>query len=235
VPPVEKYPHGALCWADLASTDIPTAGAFYAAVIGWEVRPARDPDADDDFHLFLCGGQDVAALSRPYLPGSLTGWTPYFAVNVVDAVASTAQRLGGTHLRPPHDVIGLGRTATIADPHGAVFAVWQPYTFTGSALAAEPATLHSAQLITHDPGLAVDFYAEVLGREPDTKGPAAMRAAEGETTRWHLHLAVSDHAVAAKAARHLGGTVVDVNVEKRTAELRDPAGNPVSVSEIVGR
>lgn len=230
MPPVVQYPHGALCWADLASRDIPTAGAFYAAVVGWQVRPARDPDAADDFHLFLSEGQDIAGLWRPYLPGSPTGWTPYFAVDAVDIAAAAAKRLGGSHLRPPHDVIGIGRTATIADPQGAVFAVWQPYAFAGSALAAEPATLHSAHLVTPEPGSAFAFYMEVLGQCPDVNGPDPA----GGPARWHLHLAVSDHAVAANAAQHLGGTVVEVITDRRTAELRDPAGNPFSVSEITG-
>lgn len=230
MPIVERHPQGALCWADLASTDIPASGAFYAAVIGWEVRPARAPAADG-YHIFLTDDQDVAALWGPYLPGSPIGWTPYFAVDDADAAAAAALRLGGSHLRPPHDVIGIGRTATIADPEGAVFAVWQPYTFTGSALTGEAGTLHSAVLVTPAPAQAREFYTAVLGNAPDIDGKATGSAAPAH---WHIHLAVSDRDKAAELTRHLGGTVVDVLPGKRAAELRDPAGNPFSVSEITG-
>ena len=230
MPRVESHPAGALCWADVSSADLAAAAAFYGDVVGWKAQPADDPSGGQ-YHIFRTGNAEVAALSSPYLPGDRTGWTTYFAVADVDAAAAAAVRHGGTHLVPPDDVPGLGRTATLVDPVGAVFAVWQAYAFTGSALTGEPATLHGAELLApRRPRVDAfyAFYAAVLGRVPRS------REVPDTAPHWLLHLAVADHAEAAQVACRRGGSVVEVRSAQRSTTLLDPEGSPFCVSEILG-
>jgi uncharacterized protein len=56
------------------------------------------------------------------MPGERAGWIPGFWVPDADAAAETAVRLGGGVIAPPFDD-GVGRTAVLADPAGAVFSV----------------------------------------------------------------------------------------------------------------
>jgi predicted enzyme related to lactoylglutathione lyase len=50
------------------------------------------------------------------------GWGVYFAVEDADATVAKAGELGGMALRPAEDS-PYGRTAVLADPAGATFAV----------------------------------------------------------------------------------------------------------------
>jgi predicted enzyme related to lactoylglutathione lyase len=56
------------------------------------------------------------------MQGDAAAWTPDFWVHDADAVATRADELGGSVLMPPSDT-GVGRTAVLADPAGAVFSV----------------------------------------------------------------------------------------------------------------
>jgi predicted enzyme related to lactoylglutathione lyase len=52
-------------------------------------------------------------------------WTVYFDVADADATAARAVELGGGVRRPALHVPGVGRIATLADPQGAAFAIYQ--------------------------------------------------------------------------------------------------------------
>jgi uncharacterized protein len=56
------------------------------------------------------------------MPGDAAAWTPDFWVHDTDAIATRAGELGGSILMPLSDT-GVGRTAVLADPAGAVFSV----------------------------------------------------------------------------------------------------------------
>ena len=53
-------------------------------------------------------------------------WLPYLASDDADATAAGVDRLGGTVLREPWDVDGVGRPAIVQDPTGAVFGLIKP-------------------------------------------------------------------------------------------------------------
>jgi uncharacterized protein len=63
--------------------------------------------------------RDVVAVM---MPGDAAAWTPGFWVHDVDAAATRAGELGGSVVMPPADD-GVGRSAVLADPAGAVFTV----------------------------------------------------------------------------------------------------------------
>ncbi|MFI0235619.1 VOC family protein [Streptomyces sp. NPDC016845] len=120
---------GGLNWVELHTSDAPAAKEFYATVLGWGTFDVEfpggsyttvSPAGTDENGMF--GG--IAPLDTE--PGEAqpdTHWTPYIHVPDVDAAAATAQKLGGTVRSAPAGVAGVGRIATLTDPHGGAFAV----------------------------------------------------------------------------------------------------------------
>jgi predicted enzyme related to lactoylglutathione lyase len=69
--------------------------------------------------------------------------------------------------------------ALVADPEGAVFAVWQPGRTKGAQLVNEPGTWNFNELNTRDPEGAAAFYGAVFGWEAST-----VDMGEGGFTMW---------------------------------------------------
>jgi predicted enzyme related to lactoylglutathione lyase len=115
---------GAWAMSVLSSPDPERAKAFYAAVFGWEA------DAFGPATLFrlpgYVGGEPSQPVPRDVIAvmteGGPARWTPGFWVHDADAAAAKAGELGGAVLAPPSDD-GVGRTAVLADPAGAVFSI----------------------------------------------------------------------------------------------------------------
>jgi len=124
---------GQFCWDELMTTDPAAAGAFYAAVFGWQ------PDAVDmgggmTYHLLRrpgTTGPDGKAIgaggmmkSPPGVPHSF--WLAYVAVDNADQSSEKAARLGGKVMVPPTDIPNVGRFACWSDPQGASLGVLAP-------------------------------------------------------------------------------------------------------------
>ncbi|MFE1291696.1 VOC family protein [Streptomyces sp. NPDC058751] len=120
---------GSLCWVELVTPDVAAAAAFYNAVFGWNtsafsfpsgihtcVNPAETEEEDTFGGLTPLADDPVEARSGAY-------WLPYIEVPDTDAVVAGARELGGTVRMPATDLEGIGRTARLADPYGARFAV----------------------------------------------------------------------------------------------------------------
>jgi predicted enzyme related to lactoylglutathione lyase len=126
----------AAAWAlsSLRTTDPAAARAFYWAVFGWR---AESWGSDGETTLFRLPGyvggipdqpvpRDVVAIMTPLRSGPAgpggAHWAVDFWVDDPDAVAWSAQQLGGSVLLEPYTTPGF-RSATLADPAGAVFTV----------------------------------------------------------------------------------------------------------------
>jgi predicted enzyme related to lactoylglutathione lyase len=136
-------------WSDLHTRDPHGAMAFYGTVFGWEADAAsleamgfsfwRLPGYGD----FLEAGDpdlrrrqadagappgfEDAVASLVLIPGDQPGdvaphWGVTFAVDDTDATADRAVELGGQVVTPPFDTPPV-RSAVLADPQGAEFAV----------------------------------------------------------------------------------------------------------------
>ncbi|MFF9674633.1 VOC family protein [Streptomyces eurythermus] len=123
---------GALCWVELHTPDIAAAAAFYRRVLGLETSGVSfpggtytcvNPDGAGEEAMF---GGLVPTAGDPAEAESGAYWLPYFEVADADAVVDRARRLGGAVRGPATTVPGVGRTARLADPYGARFAVIRP-------------------------------------------------------------------------------------------------------------
>ncbi len=117
---------GTLCWADLNTPDADRAKQFYSAVFGWQIEPGEH---DPSGYLHIKNGSDFiggippAAHRNPQAPPH---WLAYILVSDCDASAAKAKGLGANLLMPPTSMENVGRWAVVADPQGAVFAIFQP-------------------------------------------------------------------------------------------------------------
>jgi uncharacterized protein len=116
---------GTLCWADLSTPDVKRASDFYSGLFGWQLT--SDPkDTSGYLHIkngeHFIGGIPPAAHRQP---GAPPHWLAYFEVDDVDASSSKAKGTGANLLLPPMSMEGVGRMSVIADPQGAVFAIFK--------------------------------------------------------------------------------------------------------------
>ncbi|MFF8289773.1 VOC family protein [Streptomyces sp. NPDC016309] len=227
-----RHPTGSPDWLDLGTPDPAAALAFYGALFGWDFRPAGPGTGGHG--LFQLDGRTVAG-GPALTPGrAAPAWTLHFRTADADATATAARDGGGTVLSGPADVPGLGRTALLADPAGARFAVRQPGADGGLERVGVPYALCWAELYTRDPAAAMAFYGSVLGLESscstrpgDTRSPLVLAPADGgddasfgslvplrtdpvetaEAPYWTPVFEVPDADATAAGAARLGGTV----------------------------
>jgi len=118
---------GTFCWADLSTPDRDRAAKFYSALFGWKITPGQDKDDPNGYlHIqngeTMIGGIQTSAGRNAQAPAH---WLIYWYVNDVDASAKKAKDMGATFYLPPTTIEGVGRMAVMADPQGAVSAIFK--------------------------------------------------------------------------------------------------------------
>ena len=116
---------GALCWADLNTTDPEKASTFYGEWLGWTF------DTGKDGYRHIINGtspEDMIGGIPPQMhapPGTPSHWMPYFYVADCKASAAKAAELGASTIMPAALVPDVGVIAVLADPQGAVSALYE--------------------------------------------------------------------------------------------------------------
>ena len=116
-----KEEPGSFAWGDLFTTDSEKAAKFYTELFGWTTYVEGSP------YIHFKNGEEYIAGS---MPGSLPEgvpphWMPYIAVADADASLAKAVSLGAKTLFGPMTMEGIGRFASLMDPQGAVFSIFQ--------------------------------------------------------------------------------------------------------------
>ncbi len=117
---------GTLCWADLSTPDPQRAGKFYSDLFGWQIM-GDDEDPEHNY-LHIKNGEHFIGGIPPVKhrqPNTPPHWLAYFNASNCDAVAGKAKTLGAKLYLPPMTMENVGRFAVLADPQGAVFAIFQ--------------------------------------------------------------------------------------------------------------
>lgn len=245
-----RYDDGTFSWVDLGTTDLQGAKSFYTELFGWEVRDAP-AGAAGTYSMFFKKGKSVAGCYEQYpeqrAQGVPPNWLSYVTVDDVDDFTSKAEKLGGTILQTPFDVVDAGRMALLADPQGAVFAMWQGRGHIGAELVNEPGTLCWNELRTEDIGAARGFYEDLfrwrfeelqtpvgpylIAKLDDRSNGSIMGIPPGMPAdtppHWAAYFAVGNCDDAVAKVRDLGGQVylepMDVPMG-RIAAVADPQG-----------
>ena len=108
---------GALSWNDLVAPDPAPAQLFYAELLGWEYEEV----AEGVYWIIRNRGATNGGMMR--LDDAHPAWLAYFAVEDLDAALARIGELGGGTLA--QSTVPAGRIATVRDPAGAVFAVFE--------------------------------------------------------------------------------------------------------------
>ena len=243
------YKHGIPNWADVSTTDLAGAKAFYGGLFGWT---AEDQPTDDGgpYTMFLKKGKVVAG-GAPQPPevaeqGAPPLWNSYINVDSVDDTVTKVLAAGGSVMMPAMDVMTAGRMAFVADPTGAVVALWQPGDHKGAELVNEDGALTWNELLTDDPATAQKFFVDVLGWKASVDQmptgeytlfavgedmAAGMMQKTDEMgpmpNAWNVYFAVDDCEGCAAKIDELGGKVImgpfDTGVG-RMGVAQDPQG-----------
>jgi len=110
-------------WLDLWTSDVERAAKFYAAVVGYQVRPLPDDRLRHGVHL-VSGDYVRAGVMQKADARDSAVWLPYVRVADAKAAADKAGAAGGKVLREPVS-IGRAIVAIIADPTGAPVGIAQ--------------------------------------------------------------------------------------------------------------
>lgn len=118
---------GTLCWADLNTPDPDRAGKFYGELFGWKFTKDTDDDPPSGYLHIQNGGDFIGGLPPVTARSSQmpAHWLPYFQISNCDATAAKARQLGAKFYLDPMTLEDVGRFAVLADPQGAVFAIFQ--------------------------------------------------------------------------------------------------------------
>ena len=116
-------------WYELNTSDPKAAEAFYGRVLECEAKPFG-PGAD--YTLLSTAAGNIGGIMAIHGPACDTharpAWVGYLGVADADDAAARVRAAGGSILKEPTDIPGVGRFAVVADPHGAVFLIMRGAT-----------------------------------------------------------------------------------------------------------
>ncbi|GJM15204.1 MAG: glyoxalase [Thermodesulfobacteriota bacterium] len=240
---------GRFVWHDLMTNDVLRAMDFYSELLGWEYQIEHSSDfvwkpGEGDYPLIIANSEAHGGFIE--IDDDIAShWVAYVEVKDVDSVTDNAVKLGATIDRVPFDVPGVGQSAVIRDPQGAVICPFVP----SHKLPAPSGTFLWDELITDNAESAKIFYSELFGwlakegnlhqlndytvfkSTDDTQavgGAMNHSFRQGRAAAWVPYLATDDVDETVARAKTLGAQaqleVIEVPDEGCFAILKDPTG-----------
>jgi hypothetical protein len=242
-------------WHELMVPNPSSAPSFYKSITGWSTQPFQS-----DYTLWVNGESPIGGLAE--LPKELMSngvpphWLHYVGVEDVDATTRRAEELGGHVNVPPTDIPDAGRFAVLADPQGAVFAIYKSNQENAAAGAPKFGEFSWHELGTTDREAAWEFYSNLFGwketstmdmgegnlyqmfaangGEPTGGLYKMSKEMEGMPPHWMGYVLVPDVDDAVAAVKSGGGQVVTGPMEipgGRVAVFTDPQGAAFAAHE----
>lgn len=109
---------GCMVWNELATPDPERAGAFYRELLGWST------EVDATGYAVIKRGDAINGGIRPAQDEEPPNWLVYFRTASCDEAVAAVREAGGTVTAEPM-AVAVGRIALVADPQGAVFALFE--------------------------------------------------------------------------------------------------------------
>jgi predicted enzyme related to lactoylglutathione lyase len=241
---------GRYVWYDVMTPDPKAAEAFYTSVAGWGTQVWEGMP----YTMWTADGQAIGGVMPLPNASAPPHWLAYIAVPDVDATVTQAESLGARTMVPGTDIPTVGRYAVLADPQGAVFAVFTP---EGGAPREEGepriGEFSWHELMTTDYENAFAFYEALFGWEKIEEhdmGPMGIYLIFGRQgtqlggmftvppdtpmpPNWLQYIRVESADAAAERVKANGGQILngpmDVPGGDRIAQCLDPQGAAFAV------
>jgi predicted enzyme related to lactoylglutathione lyase len=152
------YPAGVTSWIDVEVDDVDAAQDFYGGLFGWTFTTATPPGVPP-YVIAQLDGHDAAGIGQ----GPLHRWNTYVAVDDIEAAIGTIEAAGGRLVDPVEQAGEGGQNATVADPAGVAFRLWQAHRRPGAQIANTPGAWNFSDLHATDPTASQAFYERVFG------------------------------------------------------------------------
>jgi len=244
---------GKFVWADLFSTDMTTARAFYTDLFAWEWRAVSNEPKP--YGMFYKDGIAVAGLANrdPPKDGQAYGtWVYYASVPDVAATETAFVERGGQALLPRRSMADRGEFAILADPGGAILGVMRSSSGDPEDYQAAIGEFIWFELFTRELLPSAELYQTLIGYEihkrQDTPeivdyilsadgyaraGVGSLPADSDAVPTWLGYVRVEDVARSVDKAVELGGKVLlapspDM-LDGGLAIIADPEGTPVGL------
>ena len=154
---------GRMVWYEHLTTDPKAAIAFYTEVLGWTTQAFGA-----DYTMFVGSQGPLGGVGKLPEAAQKMGAQPDWQVNVevahVDAAVAQVEQLGGK-VYVVESVPTVGRFAVIADPQGAVIAVFQPEQSMAPHDPNQAGEFSWSELYAADHVAAFEFYRQIAGWE----------------------------------------------------------------------
>jgi predicted enzyme related to lactoylglutathione lyase len=236
----ETHTPGSFCTTVLRTKDLERATAFYSALVGWT---SEDVPAAPGHRLLQSGGKTVASIHQ--ITSGDDHWVPHVSVENVERTTAEAVALGATVVDHA-DVPGIARLATLRDPEGAAFGLWQPGPHQGAERMEEVESLWWIEVLSNHVAGAREFYGRLFGwttvdtsfepfdsytvfKRGDVQEGGILPIGEGwdVTPMWNSIFEVTDCDATIERGKVMGGAEVFVHTvpkHGRIGSLMDPGG-----------
>ncbi len=112
--------------AELATTNVPKAKAFYAKMFKWKLSDLPMPTPGGAYTMIEVGEGTGGGIMQQCIPKAPSAWMPYVHVKDIDAATKRAKKLRAKILKGVTPVEGMGWLSIIQDPTGAMLGLWEP-------------------------------------------------------------------------------------------------------------
>jgi len=108
---------------ELCTSDTKKAKDFYSGLFGWSFT---DNDMGNNMIYSTFKPSEGPGGGVFSMPGMPTAWLAYVGVEDINAATEKAKSLGATVHKGPAEIPHVGWFSVLADPTGAVIALFQP-------------------------------------------------------------------------------------------------------------